>query len=41
MQLGLTKVIVLINGEAEKEIICKRGLMQGDPLSSLPFTQMV
>lgn len=32
-----TTTSVLLNGTAGKEIICKRGVRQGDPLSPLPF----
>lgn len=35
--LHSTKIAVLTNGETEKEIVCKRDLMQGDPLSPLLF----
>lgn len=35
--LHSTKIFVLANGEPGKEIVCKRGLRQGDPLSPLLF----
>lgn len=35
--LTIVKVEVLINGDKGKEIVCKRGLRQEDPLSLLLF----
>lgn len=35
--LHSTKIFVLANGELGKEIVCKRGLRQGDPQSPLLF----
>lgn len=32
-----TKVQVLVNGSSGKEIVCKKGLRQGDLLSPLMF----
>ena len=35
--LRSAKVAILVNGEQEREIVCKQGLRQGDPLSLLIF----